>query len=72
VLFDAAPLLPVADARALAANADGVLLVARAGATRRAHMRSCLDLLEQAERPLVGVVLNDFVATQRLWHRQQR
>jgi Mrp family chromosome partitioning ATPase/capsular polysaccharide biosynthesis protein len=72
VLFDAAPLLPVADARALAANADGVLIVARAGATRRGDVQSCLDLLEQAERPLVGVVLNDIVVDRLTWRHKQR
>jgi Mrp family chromosome partitioning ATPase/capsular polysaccharide biosynthesis protein len=71
VIFDAAPLLPVADARALAANADGVLIVARAGVTRRGDLQDCLDLLEHARRPLGGVVLNDFVPNRRPWQPKQ-
>lgn len=58
VIVDAPPLLPVADASALASRVDGVVLVSRAGATNR-------DLLAEAGRitvnvggRLLGVVLN--------------
>jgi Mrp family chromosome partitioning ATPase len=58
VILDTASLLPVADARLLAASADAVLVVARAGSTRRSALRSCIAMLEQAGRPPIGVVLN--------------
>jgi Mrp family chromosome partitioning ATPase len=71
VIFDAAPLLSVADTRPLAAHADAVLVVARAGVTRRSDIQSCLGILEQAGRPLLGVALNDFVAGRLAWHPKQ-
>jgi capsular exopolysaccharide synthesis family protein len=56
VIIDSPPLLPVADASALADLVDGVLLVVRAGSTPSATaQRACQEL---AGRNIVGVVLN--------------
>jgi Mrp family chromosome partitioning ATPase len=60
VIFDTTPLNQVADTRMLAAGADAVLLVARAGATSRASLQDCLKAASQTGRPVLGVVLNDF------------
>jgi succinoglycan biosynthesis transport protein ExoP len=59
VIVDAAPLLPVSDTRALLdlPNVDGVLVVARAFATRRDRAASARRLLEQSERSVLGLVL---------------
>jgi protein-tyrosine kinase len=56
MVLDSAPLLPVADSSFLANLVDGVLLVARAGATpTETVQRACQEL---QGRNVVGVVLN--------------
>jgi polysaccharide biosynthesis transport protein len=59
VIVDAAPLLPVSDTRALLdlPNVDGVLMVARAFSTRRDRASAARRVLEQSERPVLGLVL---------------
>jgi non-specific protein-tyrosine kinase len=58
VLIDSPPVLPVADATALAQAVDGVLLVLEAGHTRREAARHAVESLRQVGANLVGVVLN--------------
>src|SRR4029077_18953273 len=58
VLIDSPPLLPVTDAVLLAQVADGVLLVASAGQSRRADLRRAREKLTQVNATVVGVVLN--------------
>lgn len=58
VILDCPPVLAVADATILAAAADGVLLVVRAGHTERGPARRAVDALRQARTNLIGVVLN--------------
>jgi succinoglycan biosynthesis transport protein ExoP len=58
VLIDSPPVLPVADATALAQAVDGVLLVLEAGKTRRQAARHAMESLRQVGANLVGVVLN--------------
>jgi len=50
VLIDSPPLLPVTDAVLLAQVADGVLLVASAGQSRRADLRRAREKLAQVQR----------------------
>lgn len=57
VVLDAPPLLPMADSYMLATLADKVLLVVRAGHTRREYLERALDSFDPAKVP--GVVLND-------------
>ena len=52
------PVLPVADATALAQRVDGVLLVLEAGHTRRGAARQAVESLRKVGANLVGVVLN--------------
>jgi capsular exopolysaccharide synthesis family protein len=59
VLIDSPPVLPVADAVVLAQAVDGVLLVLRAGKTRREAARRALERIRQVNANVVGVVLND-------------
>lgn len=59
VLFDAPPVLGVADAAVLAARLDGVLLVASAGKTRRDLARRARQQLERVNARIIGVVLNN-------------
>jgi capsular exopolysaccharide synthesis family protein len=57
VLFDAPPVVAVTDASLLASKVDGVLLVVRAGNTRREHVRAAKDRLDKVGARLVGAVL---------------
>src|SRR5579859_350767 len=50
VLFDAPPLLAVTDAILLGSKVDGVLLIVKAGATRRDHAQRAKDALQRANR----------------------
>jgi non-specific protein-tyrosine kinase len=59
VLFDAPPVIAVTDAAVLGTKVDGILLVARAGRTRREHAQRAKELLERAHVRIVGAVLND-------------
>jgi non-specific protein-tyrosine kinase len=57
VLFDAPPVVAVTDASLLASKVDGVLLVVKAGNTRRDHVRAAKDRLEKVNAHLIGAVL---------------
>jgi capsular exopolysaccharide synthesis family protein len=59
VLFDAPPIVAVTDAAVLASRVDGVLLVIKAGATKRDHARRAKALLEKVNAHVLGVVLNN-------------
>jgi len=57
VLFDAPPVVAVTDAAVLAAQTDGVLLVLRAGSTRREYAQRAKALLEKVNVRIIGAVL---------------
>lgn len=57
VVVDSPPLLPFADAAALASATEGVLLVVRTGRTRRDLARRALDSLTAVRARVLGVVL---------------
>jgi tyrosine-protein kinase len=59
VIIDSPPLLPVADTRVLIQlpEIDGVILVARAGTSRRDRVRSARRILEQSGRKVFGLVV---------------
>ncbi len=59
VLLDAPPVIAVTDAVLLATKVDGVLLVIRAGQTKREHAERARDLLAKVNARLVGAVLNN-------------
>jgi protein-tyrosine kinase len=58
VLFDTPALAGLADSALFAARADGVLLVADSGKSRRGDMRSARDLLNRVHAHILGAVLN--------------
>jgi capsular exopolysaccharide synthesis family protein len=58
VLIDTPPMLPVADATAVAVMADGVLLCVRYGRTKREQLRLVRTTLDQVGARTLGVVLN--------------
>lgn len=57
ILIDAPALLPFADAAALAAQADGVLLVVRHGTTTAQQAVDASNVLDAVAAPLLGSVL---------------
>jgi non-specific protein-tyrosine kinase len=59
VLFDSPPVLAVTDAALLGSRLDGVLLVVRAGHTRREHTIRAKQTLEQVHARIVGAVLSN-------------
>lgn len=59
VLIDSPPVLPVTDARVLAASCDGVLLALRAEKTTRSAAVSARDQLASVGGRVLGLVVND-------------
>jgi capsular exopolysaccharide synthesis family protein len=59
IVIDTAPLLAVSDTQAMAVRADAVVLVVRAGVTRKRALNRARDLLWRINAPVVGVVVND-------------
>ncbi len=57
VLFDAPPVLAVSDTALLSLKLDGLLLVLRAGSSRRDHAARAKEELERVKVPVVGTVL---------------
>ena len=57
IIIDTPPVIPVTDAVIVGAQADGVILVIRAGETQRGIVRRAGELLDQAHAKVVGHVL---------------
>jgi capsular exopolysaccharide synthesis family protein len=66
LLFDAPPVLAVTDALVLAVQTDGILLVVKAGSTRREHVQRAKERLERVNARIVGAVLNNAPTDQTL------
>jgi capsular exopolysaccharide synthesis family protein len=58
VLIDSPPVIPYADARWLSSLSDAVVLVARCGSTTRRAIAWTTEMLNDAQAPILGVVLN--------------
>lgn len=56
VVIDSSPLLAVTDAAVLAAGADGVLIMARFGQTKRDHLAHAVGSLQDVGATLLGAV----------------
>jgi len=59
VILDTPPVNAVADAALLSRQCDGVLIVARAGATARDALVFAMEQLRIVHAPVIGAVLND-------------
>ncbi len=59
ILFDVPPIIAVTDAAVLASKVDGVMLVFKAGETKRDHAQRAKALLEKVNARLIGAVLNN-------------
>jgi non-specific protein-tyrosine kinase len=58
VILDSPPLIPMADARVVAAMAEGVVLVVRAGYVPKPLVRRMCAMLESTGATVLGAVLN--------------
>lgn len=58
-IIDTAPVNLAADAALVAPQSDGVVIVARAGATERQAIEFAMDQLAMVHAPIAGAVLND-------------
>ncbi|MNO37741.1 Tyrosine-protein kinase YwqD [compost metagenome] len=58
ILLDAPPATDYSDARILASQVDGVILVARYGKSKRESIRKVKVLMEQAGSQIIGIALN--------------
>lgn len=59
VLFDVPPVLAATDAAVLGRKLDGVLLVVRAGKTRRDHTARAKEQLERVQVNIIGAILTN-------------
>jgi len=59
VIFDAPPIITVNDASLVASLVDGVLMVVRAGNTKRDYVKAAQDQLEKVNARLLGAVLTN-------------
>ncbi len=59
VLVDCPPVLPVPDMLQISQMVDGVMVLAAARRSTKRSLSRAIELLEQADAPLVGSVLND-------------
>jgi polysaccharide biosynthesis transport protein len=62
IVIDSAPLLGVSDALLLAMHVQAVCLVIRGHRTARKSVQRALEMLQRADAPLLGVILNGLVA----------
>ncbi len=58
IIVDSAPLLATSDSLSISAKVDGVILLARAGKTRRRELENVTTQLTMVEANVLGVVLN--------------
>ena len=75
VLFDTPPVIAVADAAVLAPGMDGVLLVLKAGKTKRDMAQRAKAILQKVNAHVLGVVLNNVkydVGAQSYYANQRR
>ena len=58
IILDTPPLQAVTDAQVLSTKADGVLLVVRAGSTKKEMVLNSVDLINKVHGKVIGTVLN--------------
>jgi capsular exopolysaccharide synthesis family protein len=61
VIFDAPPVLSVADGQILANKCDGTILVINSGHTEKESALKAIEAIESSNSRIIGAVLNNFV-----------
>lgn len=69
IIFDAPPIITANDASLVASLVDGVLMVVRAGNTKRDYVKAAKDQLEKVNARLVGAVLTNAQVDTSLQYR---
>jgi capsular exopolysaccharide synthesis family protein len=59
IILDSSPVLAVSDTLSLATQIDGVMILVRAGVTRKKALSRTRDLLRRANARIMGTVIND-------------
>lgn len=60
VIFDAPPMLSVADSQILSSKCDGTILVIRSGTTEKKNLLKVREVLEASNAQVIGLILNHF------------
>lgn len=68
VVFDSPPLMAVADAQVISQTVDGTLLVVNSQKTSGGDLQHAIEMLEQVQAPLLGIVLNRYSRTGKGYH----
>ena len=68
VLIDTPPLLPVTDAAVIARSIDLSFMITMAGKGTRKHLRHAMDILDQVDAPIGGIVLNGVEADRQAYY----
>ncbi|MGH2535866.1 MAG: polysaccharide biosynthesis tyrosine autokinase [Candidatus Promineifilaceae bacterium] len=71
IILDSSAFLPVTDAAILSSLVDSVLLIARAGATRRSELRATLDRLTAIGVKPMGLTLTDLSPKSRDYYYER-
>lgn len=58
IILDTPPLQAVTDAQVLSTKVDGVLLIVKAGSTKRDAVLNSVDLIKKVQGKVIGTVLN--------------
>ena len=58
VIVDTPPVLPVTDAAVISSIVDSVIIVVHAGVTRQVHLSGVIEVLENSNAKIAGVVIN--------------
>ncbi|MCP4960795.1 MAG: polysaccharide biosynthesis tyrosine autokinase [Actinomycetia bacterium] len=68
VVFDTAPVSPLADTLALAPRIDGMIVVVRAGSTKHADLRRTIDNLTKVGARVFGIVIVGVVESRKSYY----
>ncbi|MHA6259946.1 CpsD/CapB family tyrosine-protein kinase [Sporosarcina sp. CAU 1771] len=70
IIFDAPPILSVADAQILANKCDGTILVISAGKTEKEHLRKAIEVLQSSKANILGSILNNYKLEKSTYYYQ--
>ncbi|WP_438312473.1 CpsD/CapB family tyrosine-protein kinase [Sporosarcina sp. FA9] len=70
IIFDAPPVLSVADAQILSNKCDGTILVINSGVTDKESAKKARDVLQTSNANIIGAVLNNFKLEKNHYYSQ--
>lgn len=60
IIFDAPPILLIADAQILSNKCDGTVVVVNSGSTKKEHVLRAVEALKKSGANIIGTILNNF------------